>query len=212
MSGRAARPYRDCVVRVLRARTLLACAAALVVAGCATTSGGSDATPTASPSSTTSDASASPTSTNPYGTLAIDPAGPNDPVLTVDGGSSGTLSLTLVQLEALGTTTVTIDEPFVKRRETFTGVPLATILAKAGIPGGAKINTHALNDYNYANLASAFTGSNAIIATQRDAERIPLDQGGPIRIVFPDGTPLSGVLDAWNWSLNSITATTGSGA
>ena len=49
--------------------------------------------------------------------------------------------------------------------------------------------------------------SEALIATRRDGAPIPYDQGGPIRIVFPDGTPLSSVLDAWNWSLASISVT-----
>ncbi len=49
----------------------------------------------------------------------------------------------------------------------------------------------------------------ALIATKRDGAPIPYDQGGPIRIVFPDGTPLSSNLDAWNWSLASITMTPG---
>jgi hypothetical protein len=175
------------------------------LAGCSTASAGTSqgsSSPTASPSAS---------STSPYGTLAIDPAGPNDPVLVVDGGSSGHQTFTLVQLEALGTTTITLDEPFVKKRQSFTGVPLSKILAKAGIAGGVKITTHALNDYDYANVASAFTGSEALLATQRDAARIPMDQGGPIRIVYPDGTALSGVLDAWNWSLASLSVTSGDG-
>lgn len=55
--------------------------------------------------------------------------------------------------------------------------------------------------------------SNVIIATQRDNVPIPYDQGGPTRIVFPDGTPLSSVLDAWNWSLAIINVTrAGSGS
>lgn len=193
------------MARSFVSRTLLLVALGAVLAGCSTASDGSSqgsSSPTASPSAS---------STSPYGTLTIDPAGPDDPVLEVDGGSSGHQSFTMVQLEALGTTTITVDEPFVKKRQSFTGVPLSTILTKAGIAGGVKITTHALNDYDYANVASAFTGSEAIVATQRDAARIPLDQGGPIRLVYPDGTPMSGVLDAWNWSLASIATGSGDG-
>ena len=193
------------MARSFVSRTLLLVALGAVLAGCSTASDGpsqGSSSPTASPSAS---------STSPYGTLTIDPAGPDDPVLEVDGGSSGHQSFTMVQLEALGTTTITVDEPFVKKRQSFTGVPLSTILTKAGIAGGVKITTHALNDYDYANVASAFTGSEAIIATQRDAARIPLDQGGPIRLVYPDGTPMSGVLDAWNWSLASIATGSGDG-
>ena len=193
------------MARSFVSRTLLLVALGAVLAGCSTASDGpsqGSSSPTASPSAS---------STSPYGTLTIDPAGPDDPVLEVDGGSSGHQSFTMVQLEALGTTTITVDEPFVKKRQSFTGVPLSKILAKAGIAGGVRVNTHALNDYDYANVASAFTGSDALVATQRDAARIPLDQGGPIRLVYPDGTPMSGVLDAWNWSLASIATGSGDG-
>lgn len=150
---------------------------------------------------------ASPSTTNPYGAPSIDPPAPNEPILEVKGGSTP-LSLTLDQLNALGpTTTITIDEPFVKKRQTFSGVPLASLLGKAGIPTSATLNTVAINDYHYASAAAPMVESQALIATARDGAPIPYDQGGPIRIVFPDGTPLSSVLDAWNWSLASIAAT-----
>ena len=141
--------------------------------------------------------------TNPYGGPSIDPAGPDEPVLTVSGGSTP-LSLTLGDLKALGEVSVTVDEPFVKKRQTFRGVPIAAVLAKAGIPDTATIETVALNDYHYASPVGPMVESQGLIATQRDGAPIPYDQGGPIRIVFPDGTPLSQVLDAWNWSLASI--------
>ncbi len=144
--------------------------------------------------------------TNPYGVPSIDPPAPNEAVLEVKGGATP-LSLTLDQLNALGNTTITIDEPFVKKRQTFSGVPLATLLSKAGIPTTATINTVALNDYHYAAPAGPMVASEALIATRRDGAPIPYDQGGPIRIVFPDGTSLSSVLDAWNWSLASISVT-----
>ena len=168
----------------------------------------SSSAPSAATSSTDG-ASPSSSPTNPYGTMPVDPPGPNDPVLTVTGGSAGPTSFTLAQLEELGTTTVTLDEPFVKRRLAFTGVPMAAVLDDAGIPTGARITTKALNDYEYANLASAFTASQALIATRRGDGPVPFDAGGPIRIVFPDSSPLSTTLDAWNWSLSSIRLTAG---
>lgn len=148
---------------------------------------------------------ASPT-VNPYGIASIDPAAPNEPVLTVTGGGAP-LALTLGQLDALGDTTVTVDEPFVKTRQKFSGVPLAAVLAKAGVPDTATIDTGALNDYHYASAVRSLVASQALIATKLNDAPIPYDQGGPIRIVFPDGTALSSVLDAWNWSLASITTT-----
>jgi hypothetical protein len=165
-----------------------------------------------SSSATTSAAASAPTTSNPYGVPSTDPPAPNEPVLTVTGGTTP-LSLTLDQLSALGINTVTIDEPFVKKRQTFGGVPLSAVLAKAGIPETATIDTVALNAYHYASAARPMIDSNAIIATKRDNAPIPYDQGGPIRIVFPDGTQFSSVLDAWNWSLATIDVTSaGSGS
>lgn len=160
----------------------------------------------AGPSSPSGSASATASTTNPYGAGPIDPPAPNEPVLTVKGGQTA-LSLTLDQLNSLGDTTVTLDEPFVKKRQTFSGVALATVLAKAGIPNSATIETVALNDYRYSSAAAPMIDSLALIATKRDGAPIPYDQGGPIRLVFPDGTPLSSNLDAWNWSIASIAVT-----
>ena len=38
----------------------------------------------------------------------------------------------------------------------------------------------------------------------QNGQPISMDRGGPIRIIFPDGTILSKVLDAWNWSISEI--------
>ena len=192
----------------MRSRSLVAGAAALLsvlgVAGCGSNHGTTGAASTSA--APTSANASSPTTSNPYGVPSIDPPAPNEPVLTVTGGTTP-LSLTLDQLNALGDTTISVDEPFVKKRQTFTGVPLSAVLAKAGIPDTATINTVALNAYHYASVAKPLIESNALIATRRDNAPIPYDQGGPIRIVFPDGAPLSSVLDAWNWSLATIDVT-----
>jgi hypothetical protein len=194
---------------LLRAAGLIA---VLGVAACGSNPKATESTHAAASSSATTAAASAPTSSNPYGVPSIDPPAPNEPVLTVTGGTTP-LSLTLDQLNALGSATVTIDEPFAKKRQTFSGVPLSAVLAKAGIPETATIDTVALNAYHYASAARPMMDSNAIIATTRDNAPIPYDQGGPTRIVFPDGTPLSSVLDAWNWSLATINVTSaGSGS
>ena len=202
-------------MRHRRPFALLAAAAATVgllsacsSAASSSTAGTTAAVPSASISASASGTgSPSPSSSNPYGVLTVDPPGPNEAVLTITGGTAGPVALTLTQLEALGTETVTIDEPFVKQRLTFSGVSMEKVLAKAGIPAGANITSKALNDYEYANVASAFTGSHAIIATKRGDEPVPFDAGGPIRIIFPDGSALASTLDAWNWSIASIDVT-----
>ena len=163
--------------------------------------------PATQPSAT---ATASAPTQNPYGAGTIDPPPPGQPVLTVSGGTTP-LALSLDQLNALGRTTVALDEPFVKRRETYSGVPLVLVLGKAGIPDTATVDTVGLDDYHYVSTAKLLIDSQALIATRRDDGPIPYDQGGPIRIVFPDGTPLSSMLDAWNWSLATIKVKTPDG-
>ncbi len=182
-----------------------ALAAVVALSGCGKTDQAATTTPSAGGSSSGQPAATTSTS-NPYGVPSIDPPAPDEPILTVTGGATP-LSLTMDQLNALGTTTITVDEPFVKKRQTFSGVPLGTVLAKAGIPNSATIDTVALNAYHYSNVARPMIASSALIATKRDNAAIPYDQGGPIRLVYPDGSPLSSVLDAWNWSLESIKAT-----
>ncbi|WP_319428755.1 molybdopterin-dependent oxidoreductase [Mycobacterium sp. RTGN5] len=195
----------------MRSRLLAAVAAGTVSllgpAGCASAPTPADSGQPPPPASATLPLPSS----NPYGGATIDPPAAAEPVLTVKGGSAPTLSLTLDALNALGSRTVTLDEPFVKRRETYAGVPLAAVLDKAGIPDSATIDTIGLDDYHYISTAKPMIESQALIATDRDGAPIPYNQGGPIRIVFPDGTPLSSVLDAWNWSLASITVKAPSG-
>ncbi|MGY4708630.1 molybdopterin-dependent oxidoreductase [Mycolicibacterium sp. CBM1] len=170
---------------------------------CSAEQGDDQSTQSSAPSTATS---AAPTTSNPYGVPSIDPPAPNEPVLTVTGGSAP-LSLTMDALDALGSTTIAVDEPFLKKRQTFSGVPLSSLLAKAGIPNDATIDTVAINDYHYTSPVEPMIASAALIATKRDGAPIPYDQGGPIRLIYPDGTPLSSVLDAWNWSLASINVT-----
>ncbi|MFM7064042.1 MAG: molybdopterin-dependent oxidoreductase [Actinomycetes bacterium] len=178
--------------------------AAASVALCALVLGLAACSSSESSTSTTSKDAKSTSTTNPYGAGVVDPPGPTDVVLTVTG-PGGTRTFTMDQLAALGTKDVTIDEPFVKRRIAFTGVPMAAIFATVGITGDVRVNTEALNEYIYdKSTAADFTGSDGLIAVAQEGQPVPVDQGGPIRIIFPDGTSLSKNLDAWNWSLEKM--------
>ena len=139
---------------------------------------------------------------NPYGGFPVDPPAPDEVVLTVTGSSSR--DYTMSELEGMAATEVTIMEPFAKRTETFRGLPLATLFDENGLGPDQVVATIALNDYQYPDSVEAFTSSDGILAVSRNGEPIPMDQGGPIRIIFPEDTPYYSFLDAWNWSLRSI--------
>ena len=185
--------------RTRRPTGLLLGVSIVIVLLVAVACGGSESTTTTAPAG-----DAPSTTENPYGeALAVDPPGPDEVVLTVTG-PAGSQTYTMDQLREAATTTISVDEPFVKQRIEFTGVPMATLFDSAGITGDTVVNTVALNDYAYDAPASVFTDSDAIIAVGQAGGDIPVDQGGPIRVVFPDGTAGATNLDAWNWSIERI--------
>ena len=178
----------------------LVTAAAISVAGCTSSASTDAAVPATTPSATATE--------NPYGDgTAVDPPAPGTPVLTVTTADGESTALSMRQLRRLGTRDITVYEPFVQQQQTFTGVPLDAVLERAGVPPTVTVETIALNDYRFTAEAGEFAASQAMIAVARDGADIPMDQGGPIRLVFPDGTALAGNLDAWNWSLAEIRAT-----
>jgi hypothetical protein len=144
-----------------------------------------------------------PTSTNPYGAGAIDPAGPNEPVLEITS-STKTQKFTMKALRALKPIRITIFEPFVLKRQEFSVIPLATLFKKMGIKSWEVVTTKALNNYVYENTASQFTSAKGYLAIKRNGLDIPYDQGGPIRLIYPDSSKWAKSLDPWNWSLSSI--------
>lgn len=173
-------------------------AATLLLAACG---GGSGDNGTA-----TDGGDATTTTKNPYGEAPpVDPPAPDEVVLTVTG-PNGSTGYTLAELREKSTTTITVNEPFVKQTEEFSGVPMRELLDTAGITGDAEVDTVALNDYTFSAPASTFTGSDAIIAVSQNGTDIAIDKGGPIRIVFPDGKPATTNLDAWTWSLGKLEA------
>ncbi|MHB1090640.1 MAG: molybdopterin-dependent oxidoreductase [Ilumatobacteraceae bacterium] len=140
---------------------------------------------------------------NPYGAGLVDPPQPGEPILQVDVHGDVT-EFSLESLKKLPATTVELFEPFIMVRSSFTGVSLEDLFDAVGIKADDKVDTVALNEYRYTNTAKEFTASDGLLAYEQNGQPIPMDRGGPIRIVFPDTTPLSSVLDAWNWAISSI--------
>ena len=137
-----------------------------------------------------------------YGGFAVDPPAPDEVVLTLVGANE--VNLTMADLEARATTEVRFVEPFVQVEQSFAVVPLAELLALAGIGAGDTVDTIALNDYRYRDSVAALLAADALLAVGRDGEPIPMHAGGPIRLVFAEDSAYSGFLDAWNWSLRTI--------
>ncbi len=140
---------------------------------------------------------------NPYGISTVDPAGPNEIIFTVSKGKKKT-EFAYARIQKMKSKTISIYEPFLKKRQSFTVVSIKSFFDLVGIKGQDKVETIALNDYIYTNTAAQFLAADAYIAIKRNGVDIPYDQGGPLRLIFADKSKWSKNLDAWNWSLASI--------
>lgn len=161
---------------------------------------------TACGSSTSPKTSTSPTpskSTNPYGSgFAVDAPADTDVVLTIKGAT--TKNFTMADMRKLASKTITIVEPFIKKTQTFRVVKMQDLFSGIKVPSGASLNTVALNDYAFKATKANFFGNNAYVAVSLAGGPIPMDAGGPIRIVFDSNSKWFTNLDAWNWSLRTI--------
>lgn len=142
-------------------------------------------------------------SKNPYGTATIDPAAPNEVILTISKGNEKA-EFAYPRLLKLKHSTISIYEPFLKKRQNFTVIQLQTLFNFVGISGKDKVITKALNDYIFKSTAAQLVSAHGYLAIKRDGVPISYDQGGPIRVIFPDDSKWSKNLEAWNWSLMSI--------
>lgn len=142
-------------------------------------------------------------SKNPYGTGVIDPAAPNEVILTLTKGSRK-VEFAYPRLQKMKQSNISIYEPFLKKRQSFSVIPLKSLFNLAGIAGKDRVKTVALNDYVFTETAENFIGADAYLAIKVNGQPIGYDQGGPIRLIFSDKSKWSKNLDAWNWSLVSI--------
>ena len=133
------------------------------------------------------------------------------PVLTLTGkisteNQNGALVLDRPTLERLGVQQVRLYEPWVKANMDFRGVWLQDLLGVAVVkPDATSLHIVALDDYAV-NLSLADVRAGGIMVATRagDGSMIPIDKGGPTRIVFMDGVKAGVNPDQWIWSIKTI--------
>lgn len=140
---------------------------------------------------------------NPYGGAKVLPPSPTEIILTIQKGKV-VKKLSMKDLMAMKSEIISINEPFVKKVQSFRAIPLKNIFGLAGIKGNDRVQTIALNDYVYVNSANNFNSAFGYLAISRSGRAIGYDQGGPTRIVFPNNSKWAHYLDPWNWSLKSL--------
>ena len=140
---------------------------------------------------------------NPYGGTNIDPLPATATIFTVTNGKKS-INYSKNDLLKIKSSVISIFEPFVQKRQSFTVIPLDYFLGKSGISSSVTIDTVALNDYIFSEKSANFSKAKAYIAIARFGKDIPYNQGGPLRLIYAANSSWSKNLSAWNWSLRSI--------
>jgi len=134
-----------------------------------------------------------------------------EPILAVRGKISNTndgdvLQLGADTLDEFGVLKVRLYEPWAKKRLGFQGVWLADVLRIAGVEKSARgVHLVALDDFQVDLTMAEIAAGGIFLATKSNVgSPIPIDQGGPTRIVFMDGVKAGANADQWIWSLKDI--------
>jgi hypothetical protein len=133
------------------------------------------------------------------------------PVLTMTGKISATnngraLLFDQSTLAKLGVRQVELYEPWAKQNLAFRGVWLQDLLAIAGIADDAvRLHVTGLDDYQVdLTVADIRLGGIMLATSAGDGSAMPIDKGGPTRVVFMDGVKAGANADQWIWSLKTI--------
>lgn len=132
------------------------------------------------------------------------PAPTGKVLLRVSGGETGRIALDMRGIESLPMAERTIREPFVKRDITFEGVWVKDLLTVTGVADERELVFGALDEYHVTFATHELAAGEALLATRADGRRIPVADGGPIRVVFTGDTDTARNTDNWIWSLNTI--------
>lgn len=131
-------------------------------------------------------------------------------VLTIAGGTGGNAAAGATEVDfatlerELSQEELTVYEPFVKKNVTFTGVPMSDLLSAARVDAtSGSLYMHALDDYTV-ELPLSGVASDGLLATRVDGKRIPVAEGGPIRLIFGTDSELGSNPENWIWSVDSM--------
>jgi hypothetical protein len=129
-------------------------------------------------------------------------------VLDIARGGAETVAVDFATLDGLADKTYSVVEPFEKKMIDFSGVELWSVLAASGVPTTAKtVLLTALDDYKVELSVADLRAGGVILATRADSELIPLDHGGPMRVIFLENVEAGRNPDQWIWSLAHVVVT-----
>ena len=142
---------------------------------------------------------------------AVPDAPQGQPLLMITGriaatNGDGTLSLDHAQLDRLGLLAISVDDPWARQRIDVQGVWLRDLVALARPDTGAtSLHLTALDDYQIdLSLADVRTHSIFLATRTGDGAALPVEEGGPTRVVFTDDLAARFSPDLWIWNIQTI--------
>lgn len=131
--------------------------------------------------------------------------------VSVEGGEGAARQLTLDDMKALGAEHFETTTIWTSGMQSFTGVPLADLLAQFDLSSdtpGASVKARAVNDYTVDIPLSDAVSGGAIIAYLRNGKTMSLRGKGPLWLVYPyDSNPdyrTEAVYSRSIWQLNQL--------
>ncbi len=132
-------------------------------------------------------------------------------ILTLTGriattNADGALRLDLAALDRLGLLAVTVDDPWAKQRLDLQGLRLRDLVGLAGPDAGAtSLHLTAHDDYQVDLDLAAVRADDVLLVTRDGAGRpLPVEDGGPTRVVFTDAAAGRFSPDLWIWNIETI--------
>ena len=125
------------------------------------------------------------------------PAQPKDTLLLTAGANHAPVSISIAEFRALPHVSITVHNAHANVDETYSGVPLAALLAKLDAPLGDHLRGKALASYivasgsdgysvvlSIAEADPSFHGGEILVADARDGQ--PLGKSGPFQLIISE--------------------------
>jgi len=118
----------------------------------------------------------------------------------------GTLRLDQQQLHRLGLRELSVNDPWAKQRIDIQGTWLRDLVALARPDTGATtLHMTALDDYQIDIPLADVRSQSIFLATRTgDGAALPVEEGGPTRVVFTDDLAPKYSPDLWIWNIQTI--------
>lgn len=120
----------------------------------------------------------------------------------------GKKQITVAEIEALGVSTLEIDDPFEKKKCSFTGVMMEKFVTRYGSTGVKSVTFKGIDGYEVTFSSSDWGSHKIMIVTRVNGNFMDYEHKGPLRIVYPNYDPKKHkskeILPKWIWMITSV--------